>query len=455
VSSLGSKAKGFGARLGQAGAMGVVFAILFLAARATPTFHGAFGVIAAVGFLLLSGMLLSELLEVLGLPHLTGYLLAGVLAGPHVLHLVDHRAVVEMQPVNILALSLIALAGGAELRVDLLRSVVRSLLYSQLLQSVFVALVVGSAFFLLTPRIPFTSGFGPRELLGVALLWGVLAISRSPAATLGVLAQVKPDGPVTRFSLAFVMSSDVVVVVFLTLAIAVVRPLMDPAAGFSMHAFSELGHEILGSISLGTTLGVVLAMYLRLVGGQLLLVLVALGFGLTEALRYLRFDPLLAFMVAGFVVANMSRQGHKLLVAVEETGSIVFVVFFATAGAHLDVPLLAQLWPIALMLAGARAMASWAIHRFAARLAGDVLAVRRWAWSSLISQAGLTLGMAVVVERSFPDFGAGFRALAIATVAVNEMIGPVLFKFALDRCGESGKAVEKRLSNPDAVVATT
>jgi hypothetical protein len=43
----------------------------------------------------------------------------------------------------------------------------------------------------------------------------------------------------------------------------------------------------------------------------------------------------------------------------------------------------------------------------------------------------------VVIVRTFPEFGEGFRSLVIATVALNEMVGPVLFKYALDRSGES------------------
>jgi Kef-type K+ transport system membrane component KefB len=157
-------------------------------------------------------------------------------------------------------------------------------------------------------------------------------------------------------------------------------------------------------------------------------------------LRYLHFDPLLTFLTAGFVVANLSEQGPKLLHAVEETGSVVFVVFFATAGAHLDIPLLTQLWPIALALAGGRTLFTVLGHRLGTRLAADEAVVRRWGWAPLVSQAGLTLGLSTVIERAFPSFGPGFRSLVVATVAINEMVGPILFKLALDRSEESGKA---------------
>jgi Kef-type K+ transport system membrane component KefB len=148
----------------------------------------------------------------------------------------------------------------------------------------------------------------------------------------------------------------------------------------------------------------------------------------------------LTFLVAGFVVENLTRQGPKLLEAVERAGSVVFVVFFATAGAHLDIPLLRTLWPVALFLCAARAFITWLCHRIGSRIAGDEPVLRRWGWASLVSQAGLTLGLASLVSRSYPSFGADFGALAIAAVAINELIGPVLFKFALDKHGESGRA---------------
>jgi Kef-type K+ transport system membrane component KefB len=436
--------KGFTERLAEVLAFVVVMVVMFVTSRAVPDTDNAAGLITAMGFLLLSGMLASALLEIIGLPHLTGYLLAGAVAGPNVLELVDHHAVQSLAPVNTLALSLIALAGGTELRIDLLKQVLRSLVYSMVLQCVIGVVVVGLAFFAITRFLPFTAGLGTSALIGISLLWGVLAICRSPSATLGIFSQLRPDGPVSRFSLAFVMSSDVVVAMLLTIAIAVARPLIEPAAELSIRDFTELGHEILGSVSLGTTLGLALTAYLWAVGTSgFLVVLVAIGFGLTEGLHYLHFDPLLAFMVAGFVVANFSQQGDKLLSRVNRTGNVVYVVFFATAGAHLDLPLVRELWPIALFLGGIRAFTAWATHRLSSRLSRDEAIVRRWGWSCLVSQAGLTIGMAVIVERAFPSFGAGFRSLAIANVALNELMGPILFKFALDRTGESGQGTQE------------
>ncbi len=410
--------------------------------RVAPETHGSLWTIGAIGFLLLAGTLTSELIAPLGLPHLTGYLIAGIASGPYALRMVDEHTVKSLSPVNTLALSLIALAGGAELDLAVVRKGARSLAWATVVQCGFVLVAVTGMFFLIArPLIPFTRSLAPGALFGVALLWGALAVTRSPSATLGILSQTRANGPVARFTLAFVMTSDIVVVVLLALVFACVRPLIDPSATFTLDSFKTLGHEIFGSVALGTTLGLVIAAYLRLVDRQMLVVLLVLGFGVSTVVDYLKFDSLLTFMAAGFIVRNMSSQGHKFVKYIERTGSVVYVVFFATAGAHLNVPLLRQLWLVALILAGSRGAITWVGSLLAGRLAEDPPVLRKWAWSGLVSQAGLALGLAVIIGREFPSVGPQFGALAIATVALNEMIGPVLFKLALDRSGETSRVM--------------
>lgn len=451
MSGHGSSKKTLATRAIQAAALLVTFGVLYGVTRVSPELESHLGPVAAVGFLLLAGTLLSELLETIGLPHLSGYLLAGIIGGPHVLHLVDHHTVQELSPVNTLALSLIALAGGAELRVETLRSVARGLAWATLLQSTIVLVCVAGVFLAVARWVPFAASLNTKALIGVALLWGVLAVSRSPSACMGILSQTRAKGPVATFSLAFIMLSDVVVVILLATMLMLARPLISGTGGISLEDFTVLGHEILGSVAVGVTLGLGLAVYLRLVGHQLLLVLLAIGFGLSYTFTYIKVDSLLAFLSAGFVVTNLSDQGEKLLHSIEKTGSVVFVVFFATAGAHLDIPLLQKSWPVAVALCASRAIFTIGVNRLSTRLADDAPVLQRWGWSSLVSQAGLALGLSVVIANAFPSFGEGFRSLAIAAVAINEMIGPILFKFALDRAGETDRhAPEARPSLVDA-----
>lgn len=428
----------------------VVLAVLWTGVHFAPGHGGDAALVATLGFSLLAGTLLSELVEIIGVPHLTGYLAAGMLAGPHILHLIDHTTVDRLTPVNTLALSLIALEGGAHLKMDALKRDVKSLASATIVQSLIGLVVVGAVFYAAHPFIAFTRELATNAVIAVSLLWGVLAIARSPSAALGVISQTRASGPLAQYTLAFVMASDVIIVIVLAAAVTIARPLVDPSLTFSMSAFGALGHEIVGSVALGTTLGLVLAVYLRLIGRQLLVVLVALGFGATEILGYLHYDALLTFMVAGFVVQNLSKQGEKLVHGIEQAGAVVYVVFFASAGAHLNVPLLRDLWPIALLLAGTRAVVTFFSAKLASRLAKDGPVVRDWGWAPLISQAGFAIGIAQLAVRDFPQFGRGFGDLAIATVAMNEMAGPIIFKIALDRVKET-RAPAPSLGDADEV----
>ena len=387
----------------------VLVGLMYLASHATPEGGGSH-LLAALGFLLLAGTVVANVLEPLGIPHLTAYLLTGMVAGPYAEELVDHQTVEDLSPINALALSLISLAGGAHLRISMLVSAARSLLWSDLAPERAGA---GPSWrgVLRAPPVPALRRSLPvTAMLGVSLLWGMLAITRSPSATLGVLSQTRARGRLSDFTLGFVMTSDVVVVVFLAVVLTIARPLVEPGAALSLRSFRELGHEVLGSVALGTTLGLLLAAYLRFVGQQLVLVFVALGLVMTHALDYLRFDWLLIFITAGFVVQNLSRQGERFVAAIERLGEIVFVIFFAIAGAHLNLSLLAKLWPLALTLALARAGWTWSTGRLAGRLAGDAPALRRWGWSGLVSQAGLALGHRGSAPGRFPSFGASSRA---------------------------------------------
>jgi Kef-type K+ transport system membrane component KefB len=436
MSGGGSRKKALATRFGQLLALLLVVALFMLLSQLTPRASGSGLVVAATGFLLVGGYLLGELFELAKLPHLTAYIAAGVLAGPHVMHFIDHATVKRLELVNTLALALIALAGGLELRAADVRQLARSLGVHTLVQTLTVLGTQAALFVALAQQVQFTRGLPVAALIGVGLLWGVLAVSRSPSATLAILSQTQAKGPLARFSLAFVMSSDVVVLVLMAATLTLVRPMIEPGGAISLKSLLSVGHELLGSISLGTTLGLLLIAYLRLVGTQVLVLIVAIGFALSEGLRYLRFEPLLTFLTAGFVVQNLSAQGDRLLHIIEQTGSVVFIVFFATAGAHLDIPLLERMWPVALALCAGRFAATYVAHRAGSNIARDDPFISRWGWASLVSQAGLTLGLSAVLARAFPAVGEGLRSLVVATVAINEVVGPIFFKLALERGGE-------------------
>jgi hypothetical protein len=57
-----------------------------------------------------------------------------------------------------------------------------------------------------------------------------------------------------------------------------------------------------------------------------------------------------------------------------------------------------------------------------------------------VAQAGVTFGLAALVAGEFEDWGAKVQTLIVAISALHVLIGPVLFRSALARAGEIGRA---------------
>ncbi|MCA9919783.1 MAG: TrkA family potassium uptake protein, partial [Anaerolineales bacterium] len=61
----------------------------------------------------------------------------------------------------------------------------------------------------------------------------------------------------------------------------------------------------------------------------------------------------------------------------------------------------------------------------------------RHKWMVFVTQAGVALGLAKEVAVEFPGWGDAFATTIIAMVVLNEIVGPILFKVALNRMGET------------------
>ncbi len=398
---------------------------------------GAGRAVFGLGLLLLGGQVAGHLAAMVRLPRLTGYLLAGVLAGPHGLRLLGTAEVHALEMINALALALIALQAGAELTLAGLRGGLRSLWHGSVMQLLVLMPGLGLVFVAVKPLLPFAQALDTSGVVAAALVWSAVGISKSPAVTLAVLGETRARGPLTDYAMRMVVAFDVLVLLVFAVAMLMARTLLEPGATMELSALQTLGVELVASVAAGTTLGMMVSVYLATVEQGRGLFILCLAYGLTAFCRYFHYDTLLVFVVLGFMVQNFSRQGHGLVEVAQKTSSVVMVVFFATAGAHLDVALLRASWQAALVLAGARVLLTWVSCRLGHRAAADEAAVTQGGWTSLVSQAGVTLGLLTLVAQNLPPpLGASMSALGIAVVGINELVGPVLFKWGLARAGE-------------------
>ena len=413
--------------------IGIMYAVSFLRVPGTP--YGTATLF--LGFLLLASYLAGRAARTVSLPQITGYLIIGILVGPYVLGILPQEIVVEFGFVNGVALALIALSAGGELRIGSLRKRIRSIGIITILQILFTFTMVAAAVFLARSQIDFLRGETSRVALAVALLFGLVAVANSPATTIAVITEEKARGILTDTVLGITVLKDVLILILIALLIPLAVAIVDPTGGFSLHAVQDILLEILGSLVVGWLLGWLVTQYLRRVRGYRILFILGVAFLAVYLGERLHLESILIAMAAGFYVQNFSRQGRRLLHALEANSLPVYALFFAIAGANLNIAILKTAWVIATAMILTRVAALGISTYLGARIVGDPPAIQRYAWMGFMAQAGVTLGIANIVGERFPTWGLQVATIIIATIAVNQLVGPPAFRWILIRAGES------------------
>jgi len=414
-------------------------AVIFADARSTMTF----------GFLLLTAYLIGDVLSRFKLPKITGYILAGILFGPHLLDLVSAGTVRELKLIDDLALTFIAFAAGGELRLEGLRERRKSITLTVLFLTVIVFLGVGAFVLIARPLLPFLDGKPQTHTLAVALLLGIFAVARSPSSAIAIISECKARGPFTEMVLGVTVVMDVLVIIVFAAMVSIAQLLITPGAQMDFRFILMMVAHLAGSILGGIVLGWIIDLYMRYVRAEVLVFILALAFMVTLFSRQfallldhffsvaLHLEPMLICVTAGFWVRNFSRDGGLFMESIDRSSLPIYVIFFSLTGAALNVGALRETWLIALLLVAVRSLLIWIGAYLGGSFSGDPSRMRRMSGLSFITQAGVSLGLAGIVMRSFPEWGAALSTTIVAIVALNQIIGPVTFKLALGAVGEA------------------
>jgi Kef-type K+ transport system membrane component KefB len=396
------------------------------------------GTSLAFGYLLLTAFFSGRIFRDLRLPMLTGYLAAGVAVGPAALALVDARMIESLELVDGMAVALIALTAGTELELRALRPLWRSIAWITLTAVVGTAVVLAGAVWLARGELPFFDGLAAGPAAAIAALLAIVMVAQSPAVVVALRDEMRADGPVAQTVLGVVVIADLVVILLFAIASPVAKSALGGRAD-TLAAVGDLVWELMGSLVVGAAMGALLALFLRKVRAGSALFLLTVAFITAEVGRRLHFDPLLLALAAGMVVRNATGAGDELHREIERISLPVYVLFFAVAGAKIDVGVLAIVGLPALLFVLVRAGGFLAGAALGARLARAPDPVRRWAGLGLLPQAGLALALSSLFASTFPELGEHARALTLGVVAINELAAPALYRLALVRSGEAGR----------------
>ncbi|MFZ2493893.1 MAG: cation:proton antiporter [Thermoanaerobaculia bacterium] len=395
------------------------------------------GAALALGFLLIAAIQIAHLADAVHFPHLTGYLLCGLLFGPQVLGIISEPMVADLALVKGTAVGLIALLAGCELNFIRLRPALRAITSVSIVTSVVSGLALWGLFFWIASVLPVTSGYGTLERAGVALVCANVLTAFSPAVVVGLINETRASGPLSQLCMSVVVVADLAMVVTFALTTSVVRSLFPQAQ--STGGFSVLAEHIFGSIIVGTMVGAVLALYTRRVQTRTGLMVFALLFIVAEGGRFLHLDPLLVGLTAGLLIENASPvSGEEIARAARPLALPMFAIFFAVVGAEIHLAAFIHVAPFAALAAITRAVAIFTGSHIGTKIGGVPRETARLVPLGLLPQAGVAIALAVLVLNDFPPWGRVLGTVLLGSIVVNELVGPILFRYALGKAGEIG-----------------
>lgn len=380
-----------------------------------------------MALLLLVGYLGGRLARLLKMPMVAGYVIAGLIMGPSVLHIIPNQLNTEFNLVKVLGLGIIALMIGSELEIKKIRHLGKAIMGITVVQILGASIVVFIAmYFILGLELP------------ISLLLGAMATATAPASPVAVIREYKAKGPFTTTLLGVVAMDDAVCIVLFGIVAALVRMMLDGVFEAGVRLLTIPAVELLGSLVIGTVTGIALVLVIRRLPEKLHKLVVFVGIALLNSglSNIYHFSPLLTNMMAGFVYANLSDKPQDITV-INEVDLPIFVVFFTLAGVSINLSILLQNWIAAAVYIVARGVGKVGGAFLGARISGAPEVVQKYLGFAMFSKAGVTIGLVLLVQGRFPEIAAVITAIELAAVTVCELIGPMGTRYALISSGET------------------
>lgn len=399
------------------------------------------------GIILLSGYVFGQVFHRIGLPRVTGYIVAGIVLNPRIFFIVPEVFPLHVRPITDLCLAFITMEVGTSLTLPKLRQLGRGIIAIAFAESLMAFLLVGTVLYLFL----YLAGFemGDAYLLPFSMLVASLAAPTDPTATLAVMHEYKARGRVTDTIMGVAALDDAICIIIFSVAINMASSMLgDASAGFGTGLLISL-KEIIFSVGVGVLFGWIfnfLAHHLRIVseGAYIILIIGGLAFCFGTA-RTLEFDGLLSAMSLGLMIANFNPHRHIIKKVMQRyTEELIFLFFFTVSGMYLEFSVVSGVLSLILLFVFSRGLGKYAGVYVASRLTHQSVNVRRFTIGGLIPQGGIVIGLALAVHATpeFEPFAKTLLGTIMGATIIHEIIGPLISRFSLRKAGETEPVVE-------------
>ena len=419
-------------------------------------------ILLSLSIALFSGLMLSRLAKLAGLPAVTAYLVAGILIGPFCLGafgvnglgFTSLENIESFSIISDVALGFIAFSIGNEFRLEDLKHIGKQATIIGIFQAVFTTIVVDiiliAVHFIIPDKFP----------LPAAIIMGAIASATAPAATLMVVRQYKAKGPVTDVLLPVVALDDAVGLVLFSISFGVAKALIAGTVEI-VAIIVEPIIEVVLSIGLGAGIGFLFTFCEKFFHSRSKRLAMSVAFVLvTVAISnftfniggiHVAFSPLLSCMMLGTIFCNTCDFSAQLMDRLDRWTAPIFILFFVLSGAELDLSVLTD---IVIVIIGLIYIISRCVGKYfgaglSAKMVKSEPAIQKYLGITLFPQAGVALGMAIKAGALTGGIGLIVANLTLFSVLIYELVGPFLTKMALSKAGEidfEGKISERTAS---------
>jgi Kef-type K+ transport system membrane component KefB len=393
----------------------------------------------SIAIAMIAGLLLTRVAKLVKLPNVTGYLVAGLLIGPYCFKLVSADTLATLDIITVAALGFIAFSIGSEFKLSHIKAIGGKILIITACEAVGAVILVDVVVSLLGFPVP------------MALCLGAIAAATAPAATLLVVRQYRAKGELTSTLLPVVAMDDAIGLMAYAISVSIAKMIQNGEAFNLMNTLVAPLLEIALSLGVGAVIGIIVAISNRFFhsrANRLMICIAAVMLGVGIAQQF-GLSHLLLCMSIGAVYVNLRDDAIQTLEQAESWTPPLFMLFFVISGADLNVAVLPSLGLLGVVYIVTRVVGKYVGAYVGCTISKTSPKIRKYLGLSLIPQAGVAIGIAQLVVKELPEYGASIQAVILCATLIYELIGPVITKYSLIKAGEI--VVEpKQKKNKDA-----
>ena len=399
---------------------------------------------------ILLAILFGKAVSKLKLPAILGWLLAGMILGPHAFNLLN-QGILDTSfykyAINILECA-VGLMIGTELVWRKIKSAGKQIIITTLTQSLGTFLFVSLVFGIVFKFMDIT--------LYLAFLFGGIALATSPAPALSIVREFRTKGDVTRTLIPMAALDDMVGVVVFFSTIAIVSRQLSagsmPIYIIPMFIFLPLG--------IGCLVGFISGYIMKKTSDKnyifinlIISILIAsiIGIGLNY---YVLPTPILNFMLVGMaysaVFSNLisDEQLEILMKDFNLILSFAMIAVILNLGAPLDYHLIFGAGLFTVIYIVSRACGKYFGARFGATITHAPDTVKKYLGFTLLPHSGVSLvftGIAVsTLSSSAPECAKIIQGTIAAAAVINEIIAVIIAKKGFEWAGELSTSEEEQ-----------